>query len=283
VRVCFYYAEKPRERILREAFGAGVKSHGDEFEARLTGGEIADCDVAVMVGVKSRELFQSHWRAGIHTVLVDKGYYRAALPGGARGWLYWRVAVNAHQCTHYLSQNRPGDRAEKVGWSVPKWRRDGRHVLFAGSSQKYHEFVGAGSATGYAEKIIKRLGKYTTRPIVYRPKPSWDDAVAVEGADFHHDGVMLGESLRDCWAMVTHGSSASVEAILSGVPVIVTGDAVAKPISSTDIAQVESPRMASYEERWQWLSDLAYNQWTLHEFASGEAWQHIRPVIYGPN
>jgi len=107
VRVVFYYAEKPRERILQGAFAEGVKVHDDEFEARLLSQGVVDCDVAVMVGVKSRELFQTHWKAGTHTVLLDKGYHRATYPGGARGWIYWRVAVNAHQCTAYLSQNRP--------------------------------------------------------------------------------------------------------------------------------------------------------------------------------
>lgn len=279
MRVCFHYSEKPRERILCEAFAEGVKLAGDDFEARPLG-ELADCDVAAFVGVKSRELFQGYWKKGTHTVLLDKGYHRAQYATGVRGWVYWRVAVNAHQPTRYLSQGRPSDRAERLGWSVPRWRNDGRHILFAGSSQKYHDFVGAGSATEFAEKMVRRISKYSTRPIIYRPKPSWEGAVAVRGAEFQGEYVPLADALRDCWAVVTHGSSVCVESILSGVPVIVLGDAVAKSISSTDVAEIESPRLASEQERLQWLSDLAYQQWTLQEFVSGEAWANIKPVIY---
>lgn len=283
MRVCFYYSQKPQERILREAFERGVHGFGDDLEGRELGGELADCDVAVMIGVKSREIFQAHWKRGTHTVLLDKGYHRASYSGGARGWVYWRVAVDAHQCTHYLPLNKPDDRAIKLGWTVPRWRKNGRQILFAGGSQKYHDFVDAGNATEFAQKTVKRLEKYTDRRIVYRPKPSWDGATAVEGAEFQGEHVALSDALNNAWAMVTHGSSACVESILSGVPVIVLGQAVAKPISSTDLSEIESPRLATVDERWQWLSDLAYNQYKLNEFESGEAWQHIRAVIHGAN
>lgn len=285
MRVRFWYGEKPRERIFCEAFSSGVRIHGDEIDKRNLGDEVTvdDVDVAVMIGVKSIRLFQAHWRAGVHTVLVDKGYHRASLPGAGRGWIWWRVAVNGHQCTHYLMDKQfPSDRAERTGWELKRWRRAGNHILFAGSSQKYHDFVSAGKATRYAEKIIRRLSKLTDREIIYRPKPSWLDAEPVDGSTFQKEHISPWASLTDAWATVTHGSSICVESVLAGVPAIVLGDAVAKPISSTDIAEIENPRLASDEERWQWLSNLAYQQWTLHEFASGEAWQHIRPVIYGP-
>ena len=281
MRVVFYYAEKPRERILQGAFAEGVKVHGDEFEARLLSQEVVDCDVAVMVGVKSRELFQANWKAGTHTVLLDKGYHRATYPGGARGWIYWRVAVNAHQCTAYLSQNRPSDRAKKIGWHVRRWRKNGSHILFGGSSQKYHEFVDAGDPTEFAKKTIRRIAKFSSREIIYRPKPSWDGAVPVEGATLRDEFVPLVHDLEGAWATVTHGSSICLESILCGVPVIVLGDAVAKPISSTDLLEIESPRLASEDEVSQWLANLAYQQWTLAEFASGEAWGNIKSVIYG--
>lgn len=280
MKVCFYYSQKPRERILREAFERGVNAFGDDLEGRELGNELADCDVAVMIGVKSREIFQEHWKRGVHTVLLDKGYHRATYPGNARGWIYWRVAIDGHQCTHYLPQGKPSDRAEKLGWSVPKWRQ-GEHILFGGSSQKYHDFVSAGDATEFAVKTVKRLAKYTNRKIIYRPKPSWDGAQAVEGAEFQGEFVPLNQALRKTWAVVTHGSSICVESILSGVPVIVLGQAVARPISSTDLSEIESPRLASRDERWQWLSDLAYQQYTLAEFESGEAWKHIRAIIHG--
>jgi hypothetical protein len=281
VRVCFFHSDKPRERILASAFAEGV-SRKDYIELRRLTGEVqvVDCDVAVMVGVKSRELFQAYWRAGVHTVYLDKGYTRHATTGGPRAWEYWRVAVDAHHPTHYLGRvNFPDDRLKRLGLTIQPWRESGRHIVVAGSSQKYHDFYGLCNPTEYAAKIVKRLRKQSGRKIIYRPKPSWKDAVPVEGAKFSIGGT-IADVLQDAHALVTHGSNAVFEAVLCGVPCIVLGDAVAKPISSTQIEEIENPRLASDEERWQWLANLAYCQWTLPEFASGEAWSHIRPLIY---
>lgn len=284
VRIRFFHGDKPRERVFRECFEAGLQAHGDELEARKIGEEciVSDADVAVMFGVKSRELWRAHARAGVRVVLIDKGYTRQSLPGVTHGWIYWRVSIGAHQPTHYLmSQNLSDDRALRVGWRLRPWRREGKHILLAGSSQKYHEFVELSGATDWVTKIVKRAGKLTDREIVYRPKPSWLDAEPVDGAIFQTDKTPPSEALKGAWATIVHGSSICVESVCQGVPVIVLGDAVARPISSTTLEEIEYPRLASDAERWQWLSNLAYQQWTLREFSSGEAWNYLRPLVYG--
>lgn len=283
LRVCFFHSSKPRERILANAFLEGISRSGDHVELRELKPEVevADhCDVAAMVGVKSKELYQANWRAGIHTLYFDKGYTRHATSGGLRAWEYWRVAVDAHHPTHYLNRlSHDSDRAQKLGIEFNPWRKEGRHIVFAGSSQKYHDFYGLQDPTTYARKVIRRIRGLTSREIVYRPKPSWKEAIAIEGCVYSQGGSIT-DVLQDAWALVTHGSNACFEAVIMGIPSIVLGDAVAGPISSRDIEELENPRLASDTERRQWLANLSYCQWTLAELATGEAWRHIRPLIY---
>ena len=60
MKVRFLHSDKARERLLADAFLSGVKAHGDEIDKRVLGGELTfDCDVAVMCGVKSREIFRA--------------------------------------------------------------------------------------------------------------------------------------------------------------------------------------------------------------------------------
>lgn len=284
LRVCFWHSDKPRERILADAFMQGVSARGDYCEMRSLQPEVevaSSADVVCMVGVKSRKLYQAHWRAGIHTVYLDKGYTRHSSSGGVRSWEYWRVAVDAHHPTHYLPNLKSAhDRVTRLGLEFKPWRETGKHIVFAGSSAKYHEFYGLKEPTSYARKIIRRLQQLTTREIVYRPKPSWKDAVAIDGTVYSQGGSIM-DVLQDAWALVTHGSNACFEATLAGIPSIVLGDAVARPIASTEVEDIENPRLASDEERQNWLANLAYCQWTQDELASGEAWKHIRPLIYG--
>lgn len=288
MKVTFWHSDKPRERILADAFRDGVRAHGDEIELRPLQPEVevAQADVAVMVGVKSRALFHAHWQAGIHTVMLDKGYTRHAAKGPVKIWEFWRTSVNGHHPTAKLMDTlRPFDRIERLGIPVVPWRKEGKHIVIAGSSQKYHDFYGLKEPTGWAKKLVRRIREVeaggSEREIVYRPKPSWKEAVPIEGTRFSTNPETIEEVLRGAHCLVTHGSNACFEAVVMGVPCIILGDGVAKPISSTAIEDLASPTLASPSARAQWMANLAYCQWTQPEFASGEAWAILRPQIYG--
>lgn len=286
MRVCFFASDKPREQLLADAFIRGLGPHGDTGEMRDLDGtaQVATgCEVAVMVGVKSREIFEANTKAGIHVVIIDKGYQRQRTGGPVRVWEYWRVAVDGHHPTRYLMHDvRPHDRLEASGLVIAPWRKSGGHILIAGSSAKYHRFYGLREPTDYAARLVGWIRKRTKMPIIYRPKPSWRDAEPIPDTQYSHGKQEPLESvLFDCHALVTHGSNACFEAILSGVPCVILGDGVAKSISSTDIRRVKKPRLATDDERRQWLANLLYHQWTMREFESGKAWAVIRPQIYG--
>ena len=280
MKVRFLHSDKARERLLADAFLAGVKAHGDETDKRALGGELTfDCDVAVMCGVKSRDIFRAHARAGVQVVYLDKGYARHSRTDSIRGWEYWRVAVNAHQPTGKYRANLPGDRLAEIGWEFKPWRETGTKVILAGSSQKYHDFYDLKSPTDWNMKLSKYINGYTPREIVYRPKPSWKDAEPLHGAGYS-TGESISEALNGAHCLVTHGSNACFEAVLAGVPCIILGEGVAKPISSLSIKEIESPRLAKDSEREAWLRWLAYCQWTQSEMYDGLAWPHIRRQFF---
>jgi hypothetical protein len=281
--VCFLHSDKARERVLADAFLRGASTHGDHVELRpLTPDTetIKGVDIVCMVGVKSKRFFDAYAREGATVVMLDKGYARHGVSGAPRSWEYWRVAVNAHHPTRYLMDvKRPSDRWDRLGLEFAPWRERGKHILLAGSSEKYHDFYGLRHPTVYAQKIVKRMRAVSERKIVYRPKPSWRGAEPIAGTTWD-DSRDAMQALQGAWALVTHGSNACFEANLLGIPSVILGDAVAKPLSSNTEEDVVEPRLASEEDRAQWFANLAYCQWTMREMASGEAWQHIRPLIY---
>lgn len=275
MKICFHSSDKPRERELAEAFLAGARANGHEgWIEPLTGHPVVtDCDLACMVGVKSVDLFMANQKAGRRILYFDKGYIRSRR-ADSRTWEYWRVSLDAHHPTGttLMRDKQPADRFETWGIEVAKWRRHGLQIVFAGSSAKYHQFYGLPDPTAYAKGIIKQLLRVTDRPIVYRPKPSWRDAVPIRGSRFSNPNENLNNILINAHVMITHGSNACFESMIYGVPCIVLGDAVARPISSTTLDDLENPNLG---KRIQWMQNLAYHQWTLAEFRSGEAWQTI--------
>ena len=277
MNIAFLYADKARERVLAEAFVGGLRRHGVDAKTVVLASKSAvplEVDAACMFGVKSREVWQRYRRAGIHVFYFDKGYVR-------RNQEFWRVSINSHNPTSWLMElDQPPDRFRALRLIVKPWRQEGDQVVIAGSSAKYHAFHGLLEPTEFATRLVKRIGKWTNgRQIVYRPKPSWRDAVPIDGTRFSAAPRTIEDELSGAHALVTHGSNACFEAMLSGIPTIALGDAIARPISSTDLVDIENPRVASDGERLRLLSDLAYFQWTRPEMASGQAWEFLRRLM----
>lgn len=283
MRIAFLHNEQPREHLLADAFLRGAARHGHQTMA-VPLAEVPEpggFDVVGMVGVKSREFFRAQQRAGTIVIYFDKGYSRQRSPNGNRTWEYWRCAINAHQPTaRLLTRDYPADRLAGLELELMPWRAQGEHIVIAGSSQKYHDFHSLRDPTAYASRLVKWLRAHTDRPIVYRPKPSWTDAVPIAGTRFSGRHEKLGTLLKGAWALVTHGSNACFEAVLWGVPSLILGNAVARPLSSTEIAEIEAPRLASDEERQHWLRGLSYWQWTAAEYASGEAFAFLMDELH---
>lgn len=271
MKAVFFAADKDRERRLAEALADGLRVHGDRLKVRGAGPPwTLDADVVCAFGVKSQDLLHRCWRHGVHSVLFDKGY--------TRGTRHLRAAVDSIHPLDAFQVGRPPNRWESLGIDL-RPRSQGQRIIFAGSSAKFHRAVKLPEPTDYAEQVVRKLRHRTTREIVYRPKPSWRDAEPVDGATFQQGGT-LAALLSDAHLLATWGSSAAVDAIIAGVPVLALGETIARPVAETSIKRVEAPFFPNDEQRHQWACDLAYCQWSLDELRSGEAWQHIRPVIW---
>lgn len=281
MKFAFYVSEKDRNWGLAEAVAESAAVHGDEVEIipqRMFQGVRGDADGGACLGVKraGKRLLGAHLQAGRHFLFFDKGYLDRAN--------YVRVAIDAWQPLAYFRSARPPDRFERFRLKVDT-RRNGEEILFAGSSQKYANFHDLGDATKYAERIIHKLRRKTSRPIVYRPKPSWaahhpDECKPIEGTRFSSPGTPISEELKNCHLLVTHGSNAAVDALLAGVPVMALGSGVFNDMSmGEDYGKIEVPYFPSREKRLQFFYDLAYCQFTLKEFKSGEAWAELRSIL----
>lgn len=283
MKFVFYKSDKPFERLVAKALQKGIPEE-HEFEIRSSSEYVLPTegtDVVIVLGVKghSKKIIKDHVVCGMQYIYIDKGYIRARNNDGIP--TYFRLSVDGFQPLDYFQKTkRPGDRWDKFKIKLLPFKNVSKApILYAGSSQKYSAFHRLGDATDYAKQVIRRLRKYTKRSFVYRPKPSWRDAVPIEDTRFsRHPDKMDGE-LKAAYILVTHGSNCGYDAIIAGRPVMVLGDGIAKPLSRTDITDIENPYIYTEDERRQWLSDLAYCQWTLPEMESGEAWSHLLKIL----
>jgi hypothetical protein len=292
MKICFVHNDEERERNLAHAFCAGAEKHGHRTQQIVKTAVLeTDADVVCMVGVKSAKLFEQARKQKKTVLFFDKGYFRHRGPN--RTWEFWRIAVNDHHPSAYLEKachkpQRWDALAKARNTDLKPWRNDGEHIIYLGSSAKYHAIAGLEDPHAVAQETVNEIRKYTDRPIYYRPKPSFHDARPVEGAYFDQGGPQRGtpqrsidKALKGAWCVVTHGSNACFESVLEGIPCIVLHDAIAKPISSHTLKDIPSPYLAQRSEVLQWLYNLAWCMFTEVEMESGLAWQVIEPRIKG--
>lgn len=258
------------EQTLGDGFEIGAKRHGDTTSFPLE--FYSGADVACVIGVKDANLMNRYRRAGVPVIYWDKAYTR-------RKGLF-RVAINSNHPTRYIMDlNCPSDRRKRFKWRPEPWRpAGGGSIIIAGSSGKYHSMVALQPAQQWAEQTIQSVRRYSNREIIYRPKLTHNDAKEIPGTTFSRGGEFLS-ILKGAHVVITQGSNAGFEAMLYGVPSIVLGQAVVRPISSTRIADVENPKLASDKERIRFLNNLAYHQWTPSELQDGKAWEWLKEGI----
>lgn len=196
--------------------------------------------------------------AGNHWIMADNGYMGASQCDG-----FYKVSRDGFQCdgTGIPDEKRLVDVLTLTGQKFVKdwrpWTKEG-HILMCPAIVDY-ERLHFFSARRWRTGVTKQIRKQTDRKIRVRYKPGHKRA----------SGRSLAADLKDCHALITHDSNVAVEAIMTGVPVFITGTSPAQVLGNVDVETICDPRTDA--DRWEWLSILAANQWTLDEIRDGMA------------
>jgi hypothetical protein len=135
---------------------------------------------------------------------------------------------------------------------------------------------------------IQEIRKHTMREIVIRPHPGKFDMqeftefqsknyVRQNVRVIHPEQSRLVEDLQQAHSAVFFNSSASVAAVLEGVPVYIDDpSAVTWNVAHHDVALIETPKMFS---RDQWINDLATAHWSDNDGRTGLIYQKFMPFL----
>jgi hypothetical protein len=184
--------------------------------------------------------------------------------------IYHRIEKNDMQQTRIMDV--PNDRWTELcrfnpSLSYQGWRKNpGSKILLIMSTEKPFEYYGDDKDTWVAE-TISTLKANSDREIVIREKAGRAERTNDTIYDALND---------DVWAVVTYNSVAAVEAIQSGIPAFSMAPTAASVVSSTDLAQIETPPRPDEELIQRWLWSLAYGQFSVNELLTGTAWQLVQ-------
>lgn len=264
MNIAFYTWNKPRKSELMQALENGATEFGHDCALRGAFTKVEEeVDVAVFMGcnIVVKKAVEEYSKAGKHYVYFDKGYLRYAEQGLKDPCEYYRVAIDCFQPSQYIMELglKDDSRWGQIGITPKPWRSEGSLVLYADSSDKYKEWFGWSDDD--VSDDLWNLRVSTQKTIVYRPR---------------NCEVSIYEQLDDTWALVTRGSNAAVDAILYGVPVVLSVDSrcISSPLANRGMVD-DQVYVPSDTDRHQWLCGLAWCQFTVQELSTKFAWSHI--------
>lgn len=287
MRVVHWMSTRNYEILLAEAIAEGARKHGDVYETRLISEWNAGCDTGdlmVLVGLHAarKPLAEDSAELGRRVLHVDKGIVRtsAVKPGDVKTE-YWRVSLDNHQPGFLLGRMSrcPSDRRERFGWiPQPTTYRGAGHALICPPGRRECLWYGIGDHVTVADRLARTAARtYPGAPLLFRPKPRHVDQAQWEtppvGCTWDDVKRPIEASLREARAMFAHYTSATLNAVLAGVPVHLSGLNVATPVCIPHGDPVPRHHGKLVE---LWLNRVAYLQWSWDEFRSGAAWDVIK-------
>jgi hypothetical protein len=208
-------------------------------------------------------LGQQHWpnverelrRCGIPWIGIEKAYL------AHRNWSAYRVGLNGWHwdATYPYSFDEAPERRGASPFRMLPWRGEkvGKPYLMLGEwddhAPPYDDLAGV------YESMVHWCADSR---FAFRPHPTataTDPPFPISGRPRLMDAAIRSR------AVLTHHSTAAVEIVMSGIPVIQFGDlSIATPVSG-----IKEP------DRYQWLNFLRWTQWTPEELGQGVPWRYF--------
>lgn len=203
--------------------------------------------------------------------VIDLGYWNRGHPNDNNA--SYKICYRSHHPDDYfLSLPTKGKRFNQ---QIRPWKQPqpSSPILLAGMGPKSHVLYGYDD---WEASVVSEIRKVTSRPILYRPKPSDKHPMSVAGTELVDASIPIAMQLNQVHSVVTHHSNVACDALLRGIPVY-SQYGPAKYMS-TPLPDIESP---VYCDRKPFFNRLSYCQWSLGEMASGEAWSWLRTFFLG--
>lgn len=216
-----------------------------------------------------------------------------------------RLGWYSYQWTNGLFGNTdsPDDRWKKFqaesNIQLKDWSSPGDKIIIMaqkpGDSSLYDLHKDGFTFNDWVRETVLAIKQYTDRPITVRPHPrglkkgygelcklaeELDITISdniTKGGNQGGDGLEADCQQAHC--IVTYNSLSAIEAVCDGIPVFAMHNgSMAWPVAHHDLSQIEN---LDYNiDRTQWCNDIAYTQWNATEQRSGEAWAHLKPLIF---
>lgn len=302
MKIIFY--DSPGKRVVTElvkaALEKGLRKHAShmipyahDFVSGKTNIDSSEAVIVFGISNEARVVVAECKGLGKPYFIVDKGYIRRKSRGDIEHNAYWRMSPNSMHPEFNLSSGAmPLERWHRLKLELEKTRtgKGSGYILLIAPALRVFNFLGlctnVSSLSKFFDEVAVKVLAITDRHVVFRGKLDSKMAFTKEGWQFSPkqvshslSGRTIESDIQGASIVVTHTTNAGVRAVMAGVPVVELGVGVVKPLAETDLGKINNPKRYTEEERERFFHWLAWQQWTLAEMISGEAWAYFKPQI----
>jgi hypothetical protein len=236
-----------------------------------------------------KQVIAEQQKRGFRTMCIDASCFKYLDNTGT--YLRYSLGGPFYDRAEYANRNSSSDKWQEIQQHLdikmkPSRIRDG-YVLIGMQRDGGFSMKTLSPMTWLVDKI-QELRKHTTREIVIRPHPGkfdMADFAKFQSKEYVRQHVRvinplestLRQNLQSAYAAVFFNSSASVAAVLEGVPVwIDDASAVTWAVAHHDTSTIEAPQQFS---TGQWIHDLATAHWSDQDGKTGLIYQKFLPYL----
>lgn len=195
-------------------------------------------------------------RRGHNFYYMDHAYFHATRL--YQGDIQYRIIKSQMQLNHLVDLDEEDykriDRYKPI--TTKPFTKNGNHILLCPPTKAICRLYNLGDEQSWIDDMVLELKSHTDRDIIIRKKD---------------ETKTLQEQLKNCHAIVTHQSTAAIQAILQGVPSFCDLISQSVPVSEIDISKIETPFYPDDDLRKEWIDSLLSCQFNMSEISSGKA------------
>ena len=217
----------------------------------------------------------------------------------------WKVAIGGINNEAYFGNTSSSSvnnwlrdasklRQEKFGLELQPWRdtNNNKYILICTQHNKSHQWRSMPTVDNWLEDQVKQIRKHSSRQIRIRPHPrSPLNPSVIRDLNFKYKNIELqypvryaqtydefdyDTALEGAHCVISHSSNPGLQAVIAGVPVFVSKESLAYPVSNTDYSRIEDLKKPN---RSKWFNDLLYTEYFLEEISDGLPLVRLLPKL----
>ena len=279
--------------VFKDTAAKAGKPVMDAFIQSLEGEDYVVCtndkrpevDVVVIWSV----LLNMYGRKPIYDYYKDKAKIIVIEVGGLIRNQTWRIAIGGinakadfgNQDVDHVDDSR----VKKLGLRLKPWREmgGGGPIIICLQNTKSEAWTG-GPIEVWLRDTLEHVRSQSHRPIIVRQHPRHKSNIKLLLTKYPNvkedipnfvsgDIVDFDKRLATAYCVINYNSNPAIEAIMSGVPVLVHESSLCYEVGNPLDADLSLLR---HYDRQHWLNKLSYCEWFVDEIRLGIPWKRLR-------